>query len=154
MENVVYDEKMSNEFFSQDCIHGKVIANMEELENKVHILVSSLGPEAIASRWLSYLQSSIHSREEAFVFATWLYIYDFGKFKLANPYPFLAVLYKKLELDENVDDELESRMDTPYDRFFDLYVELLISSGIIGDDDVDFANPDKDQKLLQELQSV
>lgn len=154
MENIVYDEKISKELFSQDCVHCEEIANMKELEEKARLLVASFGPEAIASQWLSYLQSSVHSREEAFVFATWLYIYDFGHLKLANPYPFLAVLYKKLELDMNVDDELENRMDTPFDRFFDLYVDLLMGSGIIANDDVDFVNPDKDQKLLQELRTI
>jgi len=44
---------------------------------------------------MKYLKHEVHDRKTAFNFATWLFIYDFGKCDIRNPYPFLALLFKK-----------------------------------------------------------
>ena len=103
---------------------------------------------------MKYLKHEVHDRKTAFKCATWLFIYDFGKCDIRNPYPFLALLFKKMELDKDIQDNLNNRFDTPYDRFLDLYVDVLISSKIINANEADYLIPDKDTMLLDELEKL
>ena len=105
MEVKKYDNRINYELFSQNCIDGVEIINVNNLKNTVTSLVSSLGWDTIVYEWAIFLKKEIKDRKAAFNFATWLYIYDFGKCSLKDPYPFLALLYKKLELDKKINDE-------------------------------------------------
>ena len=59
-----------------------------------------------------------------------------------------------MELDKDIQDNLNNRFDTPYDRFLDLYVDVLISSKIINVNEADYLIPDKDTMLLDELEKL
>jgi len=153
MDNIKYDNKLNIELFTQNCIDGE-IRNEKELKNKVISIVSIYGWEKVTSEWMVYLKNDIKDRRAAFNFATWLFIYDFGKCSINNPYPFLALLYKKLELDQEINDELDQRFDTPFDRYFDLYLDILISSKIINVNDADYIKVDEDQRLMEEIRNT
>lgn len=146
--------ELNNRLFGQNCISGKKLKNIAELQKIVQNLVSTIGWEEIATEWYEYLKECVCSRIEAFNFATWLFIYDFGKCDIKNPYPFLALLYKKMGLESNHEDELENRFDTPYDRFIDIYVDVLTSSHIISVSDADYVKPEKDKKFMFELNRI
>jgi len=154
MEINMYDDNLNFELFSQNCIDGEEIPNIQKLKNTVYQLVSTLGWETLVAEWMKYLKHEVHDRKTAFNFATWLFIYDFGKCNISNPYPFLALLFKKMELDKDIQDDLNNRFDTPYDRFLDLYVDVLISSKVIDVSEADFLIPDKDTMLLDELKKL
>lgn len=154
MKNSNYDKTINNKLFSQDCISGQELNDSVELQKLVQDLVKTFGWEKIVSEWFDYLKESINTRIESFNFATWLFIYDFGKCNIENPYPFLALLYKKMGLDSNVKDELDDRFDTPYDRFLDIYIDVLVNSQIIDISESDYIVPEKDNKLLSELQKI
>lgn len=154
MKSSNYEKNLNTTLFGQNCINGEELSNMAELQNIVQNLVSLIGWEELFIEWFNFLKESVNSREEAFNFATWLFIYDFGKCTVEDPYPFLALLYKKMKLDSNIKDNLDNRFDTPYDRFLDIYVDILVSSHIIDISDSDFIVPEKDEKLLLELKRI
>jgi len=154
MEKTQYSNKINYELFSQNCINGENIQNIKFLKNTFYSLVSTVGWEKLIFELTEYLTTDIKDRKSAFNFATWLFIYDFGKCCIKNPYPFFALLYKKMELDKNINDELNSRIDTPYDRFFDLYSDVLVSSNIIDINNIDYVRPDDDLALINEIKKL
>jgi len=149
-----YDIELNKKLFNQNCINGDKLNDVTELQKIVQYLVSSIGWEELVTEWYKYLKENVKTRTETFNFATWLFIYDFGKCNVKDPYPFLALLYKKMELKSNPKDELENRFDTPYDRFLDIYVDVLLSSHIIDIDKSDFIKPEDDERLLLELNKI
>lgn len=154
MKNSNYGKDLNNTLFGQNCINGEELPNMAELQTIVRNLVSSIGWEELLCEWYNFLKECVNNREEAFNFATWLFIYDFGKCTVEDPYPFLALLYKKMKLDLNINDDLNNRFDTPYDRFLDIYIDVLVSSRVIDISDSDFIVPEKDEKLLLEIKRI
>ncbi len=149
-----YDKSLNYVLFHQNCISGDKLNNEEHLIQLVNTLISKYGWETLVAEWYKYLETSVSNRKEAFNFATWLFIYGFGNCKVKNPYPFLVLLYKKLELDKTSNDELDERFDTPYDRFLDLYVDVLISCKIINAEDAFYINPNNDKRFIEELTNV
>jgi len=149
-----YDIELNKKLFNQNCINGEKMNDVTELQKIVQNLISSIGWEELVTEWYKYLKENVQTRTEAFNFATWLFIYDFGKCNVKDPYPFLALLYKKMELESNPSDELENRFDTPYDRFLDIYVDVLLSSHIIDIGKSDFIKPEDDERLLLELNKI
>lgn len=66
--------------------------------------------------------------------------------RVNNPYPFLGLLFKKLDLslDRNPIDEDE---DTMFNTFDSIYIEILVKSGIVKQDDYFNINSYKDENL-------
>ena len=154
MENKKYYSKINYELFSQNCIDGIDTLNKSNLKDTVSSLISNFGWETLVSEWTIFLKNDIRDRKSAFNFATWLFIYDFGKCSIQNPYPFLALLYKKMELDKEIKDELDERFDTPFDRFFDLYIDVLVSSNILDASETNYIKIDEDQRLIDEINKL
>jgi len=154
MKDSHYNKEINIKLFKQNCISNEELTNTAELQKLFNNLVKTFGWEKIVSECYDYLKCSINSRIESFNFATWLFIYDFGKCSVKNPYPFLALLYNKMELDTSVVDDLDTRFDTPYDRFLDIYIDVLISSKIIDISESDYIVPEKDDRLLAELKKI
>ena len=104
MNDSNYDKELISILFKQNCIDDE-ISNTKELVEIFNNLVSTKGWEIFVSELSCYLKECISNRREAFNFATWLFMYNFGKCNIKDPYPFLVCLYKKMELDKNINDD-------------------------------------------------
>ena len=76
--------------------------------------------------------------------------YDGHHLKVKNPYPFLGLLLNKLELSLgkgplNIDE------DNMFETYDSIYIELLICSGLVKQDDYFYMNPYKDKKLIEAI---
>lgn len=146
MNKTNYSYNLNYELFLEDS--KKDSANKIKIVQK---LISIYGGEFILSEWTKFLKNNIKNRKDAYNFTACLYLYDFHNCCVKNPYLFLALLYKKLELDKLTNDKLDKRFDSPSDRFIGLYLDCLYSSKIISLNEYDFTDPKKDIRFLKEL---
>lgn len=153
MNNSKYNKNIYYTLFKQDCCNGTV-ENGNKLNEYAKEVLDNIGWEKLIDDLYEYLVNEINNRYDAYNFATWLFIYDYNKMDVLNPYPFLALIYKKMRLDEQVDDELEKRFDDPYSRFCDIYYETIVSSKIMSLGDSELIIPEQDNHLMDEVKKI
>jgi len=148
-----YDIDLFKFLFEQDCCNGE-LQNESELKENAMNLLNKIGWEKLLEDLYSFLEKEINNRYNAFNFATWILIYGYNKIDVVNPYPFLALIYKKMQLDEKIDDELEKRFDDPYSRFCDIYYEAVVCSHIMSIGDSELLIPENDGHLMDEIKKI
>ena len=151
--NKEYKKEINESLFSIDNFSDSM--DYDEIEDKideaykiVEELVDEFGYQIVFDNWVSYLKDKVHSQKEAWNFMILFFNYEGYKFKVENPYPFLGMLYKKLKLslDRDPEGDDENLMN---DTFDSIYIELLINSGIVDEDDYFYMNPYYDEKLIE-----
>lgn len=134
--------------FSESMSYDEIENKINEASKIVKELVDEFGCQIVFDNWTDYLKEKIHSQKDAWNFMILFFSYDGHKFKVNNPYPFLGMLYRKLGLffDKDPEGEDENQMN---DTFDSIYIELLVKSGIVKEDDYFNMNPYNDEKLKE-----
>ncbi len=150
--NKQYDDSINYKLFSIDRFkegieYDQELEKASKLSKKAEELIKEYGDQIVFDSWFKYLKDNIHSRKDAWNFMMAFFDYDGYRLKVENPYPFLGLLLNKLELslDRDPKDEDEDNMFCTFDS---IYIELLVKSGIVKQDDYFYMNPYNDKKLI------
>lgn len=135
------------DILSESMSYEEKEKRISEASEVVKRLVDESGSQAVFDDWTNYLKESVHTQKEAWNFMILFFNFEGHMFKVNNPYPFLGLLYKKLDLsfDKLPTDDDEIQMN---DTFDSIYIELLVGSGIIKLEDYFYVNPYNDAKLI------
>ncbi len=149
--NNQFDKKINNKLFSIDRFkvgleYEQELKKAHELSRVAKSLIMEYGDKIVFDSWFEYLKYNVNSQKDAWNFMMSFFDYDGYKLKVENPYPFLGMLYKKLglSLDKDPEGYDENQMN---DTFDSIYIELLVSSGIVKYDDYFNMNPYYDERL-------
>ena len=150
--NKEYDKKTNELLFGIDNFSESM--GYDEIENKISEaskiadeLVKEFGYQVVFDNWTSYLKENIHSQKDAWNYMILFFNYDGHKFEVKDPYPFLGLLLNKLEL--SLDREpIGEDEDNMFETFDSIYIELLVKSGIVKQEDYFYMNPYKDARLI------
>lgn len=134
--------------FSKSMTYDEIVNKISEATKIVKGLVDKFGYQVVFDSWENYLKENVDSKRKAWNFMILFFNYDGHKFKIKDPYPFLGMLYKKLDLSFERDPEGddENQMN---DTFDSIYIELLINSGIVKQEDYFYMNPYNDERLIE-----
>lgn len=110
--------------------------------------MDKFGYQVVFDSWENYLKENVDSKRKAWNFMILFFNYDGHEFKIKDPYSFLGMFYKKLDLSFERDPEgdAENQMN---DTFDSIYIELLINSGIVKQEDYFYMNPYNDERLIE-----
>mgnify|MGYP007002640451 FL=1 len=153
-----YIKKINQVLFSIDNFSKSMTC--DEIENKINEaskivkgLVAKFGYQVVFDSWTNYLKENVDSKRKAWNFMILFFYYDGHKFKIKDPYPFLGMLYKKLDLSFERDPEgdEENQMN---DTFDSIYIELLINSGIVNQEDYFYMSPYNDERLIEAYNKI
>ena len=151
--NKVYKKRWNNTLFGLNYFDDFEDVEEEDRFELASSIVRELGEQNVFDEWFNYLKESIHNQNEAWSFMLWFFNYNGAHFKVKNPYPFLALLFSKLELSldkDKGDDDYDNILQT----FDSIYVELLIGAGIIKVEDYCYVNLFADSKFKEELDAI
>ncbi len=134
-----YNNNINKELFSINFQEDFSEAEVERLSKIARELINGFGEQIVFNNWFEYLKESINDKYSAWNFMVAFYNFDGHNFKIKDPYPFLGLLFNKLNLSLNKEpssDEEESIFDT----FDSIYASLLTKSGIVTKDDYFYIN--------------
>ena len=84
---------------------------------------------------------------------SWFFNYGGHEFKIDNPYPFLGMLFSKLGL--SIEEEPKTDEDIEkFDTFDSIYVEMLIKSNRIKDEDYSYVNMFDDDEFKESIKNT
>lgn len=134
-----YDDSINYKLFCVDRFKEGVEYKQElekayELSKIAKELIKEHGDQTVFDSWVKYLKDNIHSRKDAWNYMMAFFDYDGHHLKVENPYPFLGLLLSKLELSLDRD-PLNEDEDNMFETFDSIYIELLVKSGIVKQDD-------------------
>ena len=134
--------------FSKSMTYDETVNKISEASKIVKKIVDKFGYQVVFDSWENYLKENVDSKRKAWNFMILFFNFDGHKFKIKDPYPFLGMLYKKLDLSFERDPEGddENQMN---DTFDSIYIELLINSGIVKQEDYFYMNPYNDERLIE-----
>lgn len=148
-----YDESINYKLFNVDRFkegmeYEQELEKAYELSKIAKELIKEYGDQKVYDSWVKYLKDNIHSRKDAWNFMMAFFDYDGYHLKVENPYPFLGLLLNKLELSLDRD-PLDEDEDNMFETFDSIYIELLVKSGDVKEEDYFNMNPYYDEKLIK-----
>lgn len=151
--NKTYDLKYNEILFGLDYFAEYPEEELEAREDLAEKILDETDNQSVFDGWLTYLRTCVNSHKEAWSFMLWFFNYGGHEIKVSNPYPFLGLLYKKLGLsfDKEPEGDDENQM---FDTFDSIYIELLIKSGLIKQEDYFYVNLYNDKKLKEAYDSI
>ena len=146
-----YDKTMNDKLFSVDRFkegdeYERELEKAHELSIEAKSLILEFGDQVVFDNWHDYLKESVHSRIKARNFMISFFDYNGHELKVKDPYPFLGLLFNRLNLSLDADPS-EGDEETMLDTFDTIYVSILISSGIIKEDDYFYVNLYTDKRF-------
>lgn len=144
-----YDLKYNDILFGLDYFSEYSEDEADMRLDLAEMILNDYDNQSVFDGWFDYLINNVKSTREAWSFMDWFYNYGGHEIKVSDPYPFLGMLYKKLGLsfDKEPKENDETNM---YDTFDSIYIELLIKSNIIKQDDYFYVNLYNDDRLKRE----
>ena len=148
-----YDKNINKKLFTFDFESNYSDDEVEKLSLIAKELIKTYGDKVVFNEWNDYLKESITDKKSARNFAYGFFQYSGHKFKVKDPYPFLALLFVKTEV--SFDKEPDTVEEKEFCDLIDsIYVSLLTNAGIIRDDDyfyINYCSDDKLTKLINEI---
>ena len=148
-----YDKEWNKILFSLSFFNGISDEEKDKRWNLAESVIKVFGDQTVFDEWFNYLNEFVNNQNDAWSFMLWFFDYTGGKLKVKDPYPFLALLFKKLEL--SIDkDKGDKNYDYMLETFDSIYAQLLLGAGIIKVEDYCYVNFFNDSKFKEELDAI
>ena len=153
MEHKKYDSEFNKELFGLDYLSDYPEEEQDRRIDLAAKIIKECGEAETFAAWFDYLKVSVSTVHQAWSFMLWYYNYGGADFKVDDPYPFFAILFKKLGL---TFDDLEDGTDQKemFDTFDSIYASMLVACGMVGWNDYFCINPYRDQRLAEEINAL